>query len=158
VPPLKTEGKPFRGGDYTCLDCAILLRRHLQQSFVQHPQLQIPRFPCRFLVTFHPGFAAIGTRVLERTTDLLDGAKDIHLTKDMFMHSILPIGLLFNGSLILSNTAYLYLRFSVWPTYKCLKCSLPVAILLISLSFRIQEPNRKLGVIVSPRITRRVAF
>lgn len=25
------------------------------------------------------------------------------------MHSILPIGLLFSGSLILSNTAYLYL-------------------------------------------------
>lgn len=27
----------------------------------------------------------------------------------MFMRSILPIGLLFSGSLILSNTAYLYL-------------------------------------------------
>ena len=33
----------------------------------------------------------------------------MHLTKDMFMRSILPIGLLFSGSLILSNTAYLYL-------------------------------------------------
>ena len=31
------------------------------------------------------------------------------MTKDMFMRSILPIGLLFSGSLILSNTAYLYL-------------------------------------------------
>jgi hypothetical protein len=27
----------------------------------------------------------------------------------MFMRSILPIGILFSGSLILSNTAYLYL-------------------------------------------------
>lgn len=52
---------------------------------------------------------AVGTRVLQRTTHLLDGAKDIHLTKDTFMRSILPIGLLFSGSLILSNTAYLYL-------------------------------------------------
>jgi len=46
---------------------------------------------------------------LERTTHLLDGAKDVHLTKDMFVRSILPIGLLFSASLILSNTAYLYL-------------------------------------------------
>jgi hypothetical protein len=87
------------------------------------------RYPV-FLVTFHLGFAvripllvpwhvnliiatlikqAAGTRILQRTTRLLDGAKDIHLTKDMFMRSILPIGLLFSGSLILSNTAYLYL-------------------------------------------------
>ena len=52
---------------------------------------------------------AIGTRVLQRTTRLLDGTKDINITKDMFVRSILPIGILFSGSLILSNTAYLYL-------------------------------------------------
>ena len=34
------------------------------------------------------------------------------MTKDMFVKSILPIGLLFSGSLILSNTAYLYLSVS----------------------------------------------
>ena len=62
-----------------------------------------------FLVTWHLTFAAIGTRVLQRTTNLLDGTKDIHMSKDMFMKSILPIGMLFSGSLILSNTAYLYL-------------------------------------------------
>jgi hypothetical protein len=55
---------------------------------------------------------AIGTRILQRTTNLLDGAKEVHMTKDMFMKSILPIGLLFSGSLILSNTAYLYLSVS----------------------------------------------
>lgn len=52
---------------------------------------------------------AIGTRVLQRTTHLLDGAKDVHISRDMFLRSILPIGLLFSASLILSNTAYLYL-------------------------------------------------
>lgn len=31
------------------------------------------------------------------------------MTKEMFIRSILPIGVLFSGSLILSNTAYLYL-------------------------------------------------
>lgn len=34
------------------------------------------------------------------------------MTRDMFIRSILPIGLLFSGSLILSNTAYLYLSVS----------------------------------------------
>jgi hypothetical protein len=65
-----------------------------------------------FLVTWHLTFAAIGTRVLQRTTNLLDGAKDVHMSKVMFLKSILPIGLLFSGSLILSNTAYLYLSVS----------------------------------------------
>ncbi|PBK68708.1 TPT-domain-containing protein [Armillaria solidipes] len=98
-----------------------------------------------FLVTWHLTFAAIGTRVLQRTTTLVDGAKDVHMSKDMFLKSILPIGLLFSGSLILSNTAYLYLSVSY---IQMLKAFTAVAILLISWCFRIQEPNRKLGVIV----------
>lgn len=59
-----------------------------------------------------PLLQAIGTRVLQRTTHLLDGAKDIHMTKEMFVRSILPIGVLFSGSLILSNKAYLHLTVS----------------------------------------------
>ena len=65
-----------------------------------------------FLVTWHLVFAAIGTRILQRTTNLLDGAKEVHVSKDMYIRSILPIGFLFSGSLILSNTAYLYLSVS----------------------------------------------
>ncbi|KAI0287546.1 TPT-domain-containing protein [Russula brevipes] len=102
------------------------------------------KFPV-FLVTYHLGFAALGTRILQRTTHLLDGAKDVHLTKDMFVRSILPIGLLFSASLILSNTAYLYLSVAY---IQMLKAFTPVAILLISWTFRIQEPNRKLAIIV----------
>ncbi|KAF9653485.1 TPT-domain-containing protein [Thelephora ganbajun] len=102
------------------------------------------RYPV-FLVTWHLTFAAIGTRVLQRTTHLLDGAKDIHITKDMFVRSILPIGLLFSASLILSNTAYLYLSVAY---IQMLKAFTPVAILIISWTFRIQEPNKKLAVIV----------
>lgn len=66
------------------------------------------KFPV-FLVTWHLVFAAVGTRILQRTTNLLDGAKEVSMTKELFLRSILPIGLLFSGSLILSNTAYLYL-------------------------------------------------
>ncbi|KAH8829071.1 TPT-domain-containing protein [Flagelloscypha sp. PMI_526] len=98
-----------------------------------------------FTVTWHLTFAAIGTRVLQRTTTLVDGVKDIHMTKDMFMKSILPIGMLFSASLILSNTAYLYLSVSY---IQMLKAFVPVAILLISWVFRISEPNKKLAIIV----------
>lgn len=105
------------------------------------------KFPV-FLVTFHLGFAvhsscrtivlsvvltslaqqAIGTRVLQRTTHLLDGAKDVHLSKDMFVRSILPIGLLFSASLILSNTAYLYLSVAYIQMLKA--CRFPLVPLL----------------------------
>ncbi|KAJ7600656.1 TPT-domain-containing protein [Mycena floridula] len=98
-----------------------------------------------FLVTWHLIFAAIGTRILQRTTNLLDGTNDVKMTKDMFIKSILPIGVLFSGSLILSNTAYLYLSVSY---IQMLKAFNPVCILLISWTFRISEPNRKLALIV----------
>lgn len=102
------------------------------------------RYPV-FLVTWHLTFAAVGTRILQRTTNLLDGSKDVHVSKHMFLRSILPIGLLFSGSLILSNTAYLYLSVAY---IQMLKAFTPVAILLISWASRIQDPNRKLMVIV----------
>jgi hypothetical protein len=79
-----------------------------------------------FLVTWHLTFAVrfflkfvlsllttalqtIGTRVLRRTTHLLDGVDDVQMTLDKFVRSVLPIGFLMSGSLILSNTAYLHL-------------------------------------------------
>ncbi|KAH9899221.1 TPT-domain-containing protein [Cubamyces lactineus] len=102
------------------------------------------RYPV-FLVTWHLTFAAIGTRVLAKTTHLVDGAKDVNMNKDMFLKSILPIGLLFSGSLILSNTAYLYLSVAY---IQMLKAFNPVAILLISWTFRIQDPNKRLAMIV----------
>lgn len=83
--------------------------------------------------------------MLQRTTGLLDAAKDVHITKDMFMRSILPIGLLFSGSLILSNKAYLYLSVHY---IQMLKAFTPVAILLISWVTRIQDPSKKLAMIV----------
>jgi len=102
------------------------------------------KFPV-FLVTWHLLFATVGTRVLQRTTNLLDGVKDVNITKEVFLRSILPIGLLFSGSLILGNQAYLYLSV---PFIQMLKAFHPVAILLISFAARIQEPNRRLALIV----------
>ncbi|KAG5635670.1 hypothetical protein H0H81_010446 [Sphagnurus paluster] len=98
-----------------------------------------------FTVTWHLTFAALGTRVLQRTTRLLDGVRDVHMDQATFVRRILPIGVLFSGSLILSNTAYLYLSVSY---IQMLKAFTPVAILLISWTFRLQDPNKKLAVIV----------
>jgi len=98
-----------------------------------------------FTVTWHLFFATIGTRILQRTTHLLDGAKELRLDMTMFVRRILPIGLLFSGSLILSNTAYLYLSVSY---IQMLKAFTPVSILLISWTFRIQDPSKKLATIV----------
>ena len=63
----------------------------------------------------------------------------------MFLRSILPIGILFSTSLISSNTAYLYLSVAY---IQMLKAFVPVAILIISWTFRIQEPSKRLAVIV----------
>jgi len=123
---------------WMCLSSAVILyNNHLYSSLNF-------RYPV-FVVTWHLTFAAVGTRVLQRTTHLLDGAKDIHISKDMFLRSILPIGIFFSASLILSNTAYLYLSVAY---IQMLKAFTPVAILLISWAFRIQEPSKKLTLIV----------
>ncbi|WVO17711.1 hypothetical protein L204_105409 [Cryptococcus depauperatus] len=98
-----------------------------------------------FLTTWHLLFSAISTRILQRTTTLVDGARDIEMTRERWLKSILPIGALFSGSLILSNYAYLTLSVSF---IQMLKAFNPVAILLISFAFKLQEPNSRLIVIV----------
>lgn len=103
------------------------------------------RFPV-FLTTWHLLFSAIATRVLQRTTTLLDGVKDVEMTRDRWVRSILPIGALFSGSLILSNYAYLSLSVSF---IQMLKAFNPVAILLISFAFKLQDPNARLMAIVA---------
>jgi drug/metabolite transporter (DMT)-like permease len=102
------------------------------------------KFPV-FLVSWHLVFATIGTRVLARTTHLLDTAKETKMSKDVYIRSILPIAILFCGSLILSNKAYLYLTVSF---IQMLKAFTPVSILLISFAMRIQDPSQRLLLIV----------
>ena len=82
----------------------------MRQRAQTRPNLASALPPClRIALILCPPIQAIGTRVLARTTHLIDGAKDVNMSKDVFLRSILPIGLLFSASLILSNTAYLYL-------------------------------------------------
>ncbi|CAD6572192.1 MAG: hypothetical protein TREMPRED_000471 [Tremellales sp. Tagirdzhanova-0007] len=108
-----------------------------------YSDLKFP-FPI-FITAYHLGGAAVGTRVLRATTNLMDGLDKINMTSEMYLKSILPIGVLFSGSLILSNTAYLTLSVSF---IQMLKASTPVAILLISAACRIQAMNQRLASIV----------
>lgn len=54
-------------------------------------------------------FAAIATQVLARTTKLLDGRKAVHMTSVKYLHAVVPIGIVYSGSLVCSNLPYLYL-------------------------------------------------
>lgn len=78
------------------------------------------------------------------TVSFVNGVQTDH-QRDRWVRSILPIGALFSGSLILSN--YAYLTLSV-PFIQMLKAFNPVGILLISFAFKIQEPNARLLAIV----------
>ncbi|KAK4687214.1 hypothetical protein P7C73_g2903, partial [Tremellales sp. Uapishka_1] len=93
----------------------------------------------------------------------MDGLETINMTQDLYVKSIIPIGILFSGSLILSNMAYLSLSVSFIQMLKVhsdtrdvLQRNLttppqaftPVAILLISATFKLQSLNQKLILIV----------
>lgn len=75
----------------------------------------------------------------------MDGLDEISMTSEIYIRSIIPIGILFSGSLILSNTAYLTLSV---PFIQMLKAFTPVAILLISAIFKIHVLNGRLILIV----------
>lgn len=65
-----------------------------------------------FLTTWHLTFATIGTRIMLRTTRLLDGLGNVQMSWDRYFRNIVPIGALFSASLIFNNMAYLTLSVS----------------------------------------------
>ncbi|WWD15812.1 hypothetical protein CI109_100236 [Kwoniella shandongensis] len=123
---------------WIALSSAVILYNKYLYSNLDYP------FPI-FITSYHLGCAAIGTRVLRATTNLLDGLDRVEMTRELYLKSILPIGVLFSGSLILSNTAYLTLSVSF---IQMLKAFTPVAILLISAAFKLQVLNHRLVLIV----------
>lgn len=52
-------------------------------------------------------FATVATQILARTTRLVD--RSAEMTPRLYVTAILPIGMCFSMSLILSNVTYLYL-------------------------------------------------
>lgn len=59
--------------------------------------------PCS--TSYHLGAAAVGTRLLRLFTPLMNGLDTVEMTPERYYKNIVPIGILFSGSLILSNTA-----------------------------------------------------
>ncbi|CAJ2507747.1 Uu.00g089330.m01.CDS01 [Anthostomella pinea] len=66
------------------------------------------RYPV-ILTWWHMTFATLATQVLALTTSLLDGRHDIKMTRTLYCRAVVPIGLLYSGSMIFSTLVYLYL-------------------------------------------------
>lgn len=90
------------------------------------------------LTCWHLVFATIATQILARTTKLLESRKNIRLTPRLYAQTILPIGILYSGSLVCSNIVYLYLSI---PFIQMLKAGSPVAVLFTSWAWRVAEPS-----------------
>lgn len=104
------------------------------------------RFPFPvFLTTWHMLFATLGTVVLRHTTSLLPSLDQVTITKTAYAKNVLPIGVVFAASLVLSNKAYLYLSVSF---IQMLKAATPVVVLLLSFVFGVEKPSASLFVII----------
>ncbi|RDW74372.1 uncharacterized protein DSM5745_07034 [Aspergillus mulundensis] len=98
--------------------------------------LESTPFPI-LLTTWHLTFATLATQLLFRTPFLsrplhLPSRKSINMTPPLYMAKIAPIGLLYSGSLVTSNMAYLYLNVGF---IQMLKASGPVITLLTSAAY-----------------------
>ena len=92
------------------------------------------------LTCWHLVFATIATQVLARTTNLLDGRKNVKMTGRTYLRAIVPIGLLYSASLVCSNMVYLYLSVAF---IQMLKAAAPVAVLLTSWAWGVEDPSLK---------------
>ncbi|EHA47447.1 hypothetical protein MCOR07_009041 [Pyricularia oryzae] len=92
------------------------------------------------LTCWHMIFSTVATQVLARTTTMLDGRKEVKMTGRVYLRSVVPIGLLYSGSLVCSNMVYMYLSVSF---IQMLKAAAPVAVLLCSWAWRLKEPSAK---------------
>ncbi|KAK1969335.1 triose-phosphate transporter [Colletotrichum sublineola] len=90
------------------------------------------------LTCWHLVFSTLATQILARTTSLLDGRHKVRMTSRIYLRAIVPIGLLFSGSLVCSNLAYLYLSVSF---IQMLKSAAPVAVLLTSWIWGVVNPS-----------------
>ncbi|BAE66448.1 unnamed protein product [Aspergillus oryzae RIB40] len=90
------------------------------------------------LTTWHLIFATVVTQVLARTTTFLDGRKNIEMNSRLYARTMVPIGLLYSGSLVFGNIVYLYLNISF---IQMLKAAGPVVTLLVSWSWGVATPS-----------------
>ncbi|KAK2002689.1 triose-phosphate transporter [Colletotrichum falcatum] len=92
------------------------------------------------LTCWHLVFSTLATQVLARTTSLLDGRFKVKMTGRVYLRAVVPIGLLYSGSLVCSNLVYLYLSVSF---IQMLKAGAPVAVLFASWAWGVADPSMK---------------
>ncbi|KAI5865485.1 TPT-domain-containing protein [Durotheca rogersii] len=90
------------------------------------------------LTWWHMTFATMATQVLARTTSLLDGRHKVKMTSRLYVRVIVPIGLLYCGSLVSSTLVYLYLSV---PFIQMLKAAAPVVTLLVGWLWGVEHPT-----------------
>ncbi|KAI1375176.1 TPT-domain-containing protein [Hypoxylon crocopeplum] len=90
------------------------------------------------LTWWHMTFATLATQVLARTTSILDGRHKIKMTPRLYMRAVVPIGLLYSGSMVSSTLVYLYLSV---PFIQMLKAAAPVVTLLVGWLWGVELPT-----------------
>ncbi|OHW98700.1 triose-phosphate transporter [Colletotrichum incanum] len=93
------------------------------------------------LTWWHLVFSTLATQILAHTTCLLDSRHKVQMTRHIYLRAIVPIGLLYSGSLICSNIVYLYLSV---PFIQMLKASAPVAVLFTSWAWGVADPSTRM--------------
>lgn len=94
----------------------------LSNSVIVYNKWILDRFPFSItLTTWHMFFATVATQLLARSTNLVD--RNTGMNPRKYLTAILPIGMCYSMSLILSNLVYLYLSMSFIQLLKV--CHLP---------------------------------
>ena len=76
------------------------------------------------------------TQIMARTTNMLDGRKNVKMTGRLYLRAIVPIGAAFSGSLMCGNLTYLYLSVAF---IQMLKATTPVAVLITGWIFQVEK-------------------
>ena len=77
---------------------------------------------------------------MARTTNMLDGRKNVKMTGRIYLRAIVPIGAAFSGSLMCGNLTYLYLSVAF---IQMLKATTPVAVLIFGWVFQVDKFEMK---------------
>ncbi|OBR11783.1 triose-phosphate transporter [Colletotrichum higginsianum IMI 349063] len=102
------------------------------------PRLLLTSSLAVILTCWHLVFSTFATQLLARCTSLLDGRHKVKMTGRVYLRAVVPIGLLYSGSLVCSNLVYLYLSVSF---IQMLKAGAPVAVLFASWIWGVAEPS-----------------
>lgn len=91
-----------------------------------------------FLTTWHMLVATCLTRYLASTTNMLPAVQEERVDRKSLIYQVLPVAAFYAVSLVLSNTAYLYLSVAY---IQMIKAFTPVTILFVSMAAGLESPT-----------------